>query len=75
MRQSVTELIRSVKPSQATKESDNRHRQYCTQACLLGLIQKHPLDDACLNVNAYCAYKVGNYYALRQKSLAKLILR
>jgi len=75
MRQSVTELIRSVKPSQATKESDNRHRQYCTQACLLGLVRNHPLDDAYPNVKAHRAYRASNYHALGRKSLAKLMSR
>jgi hypothetical protein len=42
---------------------------------LLGLVQKHPLDNACLNVNAHCAYRATNHYALGRKSLAKLISR
>jgi hypothetical protein len=39
--------MRSAKTSQAAKESDVCHRQYCTQACLLGLVRKGPWDDAC----------------------------
>jgi hypothetical protein len=73
-RQSGTERIHSVKSSQATKESD-RHRQYCTQACLLGLVRKHPLDDACPNVKAHRAHGARNYHALGRKSLTKLMSR
>ncbi|KAH8650353.1 hypothetical protein BGZ60DRAFT_421798 [Tricladium varicosporioides] len=74
-RQSGTGQTRSAKSSQAAEQSDVRHRQYCTQACLLGLARKRPLDDACPNVKAHRAHGAGNYHALRRKSLAKLILR
>jgi len=74
-RQTSTRQMHSVKPSQAAKESDVCHRQYCTQSCLLGLVRKRPLDDTCPNFGAHRAYGVGNHHALRQKSLAKLMLR
>jgi hypothetical protein len=74
-RQSGTGQIRSVKSSPAAEESDVRHRKYCTQACLLGLVRKGPLDDACPNVNTHRAHGTGNHHALRRKSLAKLMLR
>jgi hypothetical protein len=67
--------MRSVKSSQAAKESDVRHRQYYTRACLLGLVRGRLLDDTCLNVNAHRAYRTGNEHALGRKSLAKLMLR
>jgi hypothetical protein len=67
--------MRSIKSSQAAEESDVIHRQYCTQACLLGLVRKRPLDDACPNVNTHRAYGAGNYHALGRKSLAKRMLR
>jgi hypothetical protein len=73
--QSNTRQMRSVKPPQAAEESDVLPRQYCTQACLLGLVRKRPLDDACPNVNAHRAYGAGNHHALGRKSLAKLMLR
>jgi hypothetical protein len=74
-RQSSTGQVRLVKSSQAAKESDVRHRQYCTQACLLGLVRKHPLDDTYPNINAHRAHRAGNYHALGRKSLAKLMSR
>jgi hypothetical protein len=67
--------MRSVKSSQAAEESDVRHRQYCTQACLLGLVRGSPLDDACPNVNAHRAHKAANHHALERKSVAILMLR
>ena len=51
-----TGQMRSVKSLQAAEESDVRYRQYCTQACLLGLVRKRPLDDACPNVRAHRAH-------------------
>ncbi|RFU32574.1 hypothetical protein B7463_g3766, partial [Scytalidium lignicola] len=74
-RQPNTGQIRSAKSSQTTEKSNVRHRQYCTQACLLGLVRKHPLDDACPNVNAHRANGTSNYHRLGQKSLAKFLLR
>jgi hypothetical protein len=63
-RQSGTRQVRPVKSSQAAEGSDVRHRQYCTQACMLGLVRKHPLDDTCPNINAHRAQGAGNYHGL-----------
>jgi hypothetical protein len=67
--------MHSAKSSQATEESDIRHRPYCTQACLLGLVRGHPLDEACPNVNEHRRHETGNDHALGRNSLAKLMLR
>jgi hypothetical protein len=74
-RQSGVGQIRSVKTPQVADESNVRHRQYCTQACLLGLVRKHPMDDACPNFSAHRAHRAGNHHALGRKSLSKLMLR
>ncbi|CZT07739.1 uncharacterized protein RCO7_11231 [Rhynchosporium graminicola] len=74
-RQSVTEQIRSSNSSQAAKESNVRNRQYCTQACLIGLVQKGLLNNACPNVSAHRAHGTGTHHALGRKSLARLVLR
>ena len=74
-RQSSTGQMRSAKTSQAAEESDVRHRQYCTQACLLGLVRKYPLDDACPNVNTHRAHGAGTHHALGRKALARQMLR
>lgn len=72
-RQSSTGQMRSIISSDAIKESNVRHRQYCTQACLLGLVRKRPLDNACPNFNAHRAHGTGNHHPFGRKSLAKLI--
>jgi hypothetical protein len=74
-RQSGIGKTRSVKSSEAAKETDVRHRQYCTQACLLGLVRRRPLDDACPNVSTHRAHGADNHHALGRKSVAKLMLR
>ncbi|KAH8799418.1 hypothetical protein F5884DRAFT_758446 [Xylogone sp. PMI_703] len=73
--QSSTRQMRAAKTSQAAEESNVHHRQYCTQACLLGLARGRLLDDACPNVNAHRGHGTGNEHALGRKSLAKLMLR
>jgi hypothetical protein len=63
----------SINTSQAS-ESDVRQRQYCTQACLLGLVQRLPLDEACSNVSAHRAWGLDSHHMLDRKTLARLML-
>lgn len=74
-RQSSTGQMHSAKSSQVVEETDVRHRQYCTQACLLGLARKGPFDNACPNVDAHRAHGVSHHHALERKTLAVLMLR
>jgi hypothetical protein len=63
----------TINTSQATG-SDVRYRQYCTQACLLGLAQRRPLDEACPNISTHRALGASNHHGLDQKNLAQLVL-
>src|SRR5450432_1806448 len=54
--------------------SDVHYRHYCTQACLLGLVRRRLLDEACPNVSVYRSFGAGSHYALDQKTLARHIL-
>jgi hypothetical protein len=63
----------AINTSQAAG-SDVRHRQYCTQACLLGLAGRRPLDGACPNISTHRAIGAGNHHGLDQKTLAQLML-
>jgi hypothetical protein len=64
----------TINTSQAAG-SDVHHRRYCTQACLLGLVRRRPLDEACPNVSAHRTFGVGSHHALDQKTLARHMLR
>ena len=55
--------------------SDVHQRQYCTQACLLGLVRRHPLDKACPNVSAHRVFGNSSQHVLDKKTLVQLILR
>jgi hypothetical protein len=48
-------------------------RQYCTQACLLGLKRGWPLDDACPNVSAHRAHGDGARHAVDARTFAWLV--
>ncbi|KAG4430456.1 hypothetical protein IFR05_014064 [Cadophora sp. M221] len=74
-RQSGIGQMRSIKSSDAVEESDVCHQRYCTRACLLGLVRKRPLDDACPNVNTHRTHGDGIHHGLGRKSLAKQISR
>jgi hypothetical protein len=64
----------TVKTPQTPEQSGiRRHRQYCTQACLLGLVRGRPLDEACPNVSAHRTHKASNCHALEGKTLAQCI--
>ena len=54
--------------------SDVRHWQYCTQACLLGLARRRPLDEACPNISTHRALRASNHHGLDQRTLAQLML-
>lgn len=54
--------------------SDVRQRQYCTQACLLGVVRRRPLDEACPNVSAHRALGAGSHHPLDQKTLAQIMI-
>jgi hypothetical protein len=62
----------AINTSQATK-GDLQQRQYCTQACLLGLTQRRPLDEACPNFFLHRGLGAGSYHVLDQKTLAQLM--
>ncbi|KAL7938344.1 hypothetical protein V8C35DRAFT_150078 [Trichoderma chlorosporum] len=53
--------------------SDIRQRQYCTQECLLGLVNGQPLDQACPNVDKHGDEHIGNleFLKLVQSQLAR----
>ncbi|PSS25711.1 hypothetical protein M430DRAFT_33320 [Amorphotheca resinae ATCC 22711] len=62
----------NVKTPQIPEQNGIRcHRQYCTQACLLGLVRGRPLDEACPNVSAHRSHKASNCHALEGKTLAQ----
>jgi hypothetical protein len=63
----------SINTSQAAG-NDVRHQQYCTQACLLGLAQRRPLDEACPNISAHRALGPSGHHSLDRKTLAQLML-
>jgi hypothetical protein len=58
---------------QSDEQTNTRQRSYCTQACLLGLIRRHLLDEACPNVDAHRIYGTGSYHSLNKKSFVSLI--
>ncbi|KAI9738100.1 MAG: hypothetical protein M1818_005528 [Claussenomyces sp. TS43310] len=65
-------------PSQYGKRSrvndkNIRKREYCTQACLLGLVRGWPLDGGCPNATAHRRMASGNMHGLTQKMLTDLM--
>jgi hypothetical protein len=44
------------------EESNVQHWSYCTQACLLGLVRRLPLDEACPNVSAHRSFGDGSHH-------------
>jgi hypothetical protein len=73
-RSGIRQSSDAINTSQAAG-SDVHQRQYCTQACLLGLVRRHPLDKACPNVSAHRVFGNSSQHVLDGKTLVQLILR
>ncbi|KAK2625378.1 hypothetical protein QTJ16_005747 [Diplocarpon rosae] len=71
VRRSDPRQMQSIESSDVLEESSSRHQQYCTHACLSGLVRNRPLDEACPNFNSHCTYGDGICHTLDQKSLAE----
>ena len=71
-RQARAKQKNSAKSSQADG-STSRQYQYCTQACLLGLVQERVFDDSCPNVSTHRSQGNSKHHALTAQTLAKLM--
>ncbi|KAL8652952.1 MAG: hypothetical protein Q9210_002386 [Variospora velana] len=50
-----------------------QQRQYCTQACLLGLVQGRMIDESCPNAGLHQRGKRGDTHSLRKSVLCDLL--
>ncbi|KAL8917600.1 MAG: hypothetical protein Q9208_007846 [Pyrenodesmia sp. 3 TL-2023] len=57
---------------QASTEKQ-QERSYCTQACMLGLVQQGPIDEACPNAGLHPRGEGGNVHALTGPKLCELL--
>ncbi|KAL8760650.1 MAG: hypothetical protein Q9184_003177 [Pyrenodesmia sp. 2 TL-2023] len=58
--------------SQASSQKQQK-RSYCTQACMLGLVQQGPIDEACPNAEWHPRAKDGTAHALTAPKLCELL--
>ena len=61
--------------TQDSSSDGNQHRQYCTQNCLLGLVQRLALDKDCPNVKLHRQGKKGRTHLLNKEQFSGLIQR
>ena len=69
---------RGGKRQQGTKGSASGQylqRQYCTQECLLGLVQGHALDESCPNARLHRCGKKGRNHLLTKWQFLALVRR
>ena len=52
-----------------------QQRLYCTQACILGLVLRHPIDDSCPNAASHRRSAKGNTHLLTKSKLCTLLRR
>ncbi|KAI4176258.1 MAG: hypothetical protein LQ348_006015 [Seirophora lacunosa] len=66
---------RGVEPVQGEgrRKSKGQGRQYCTQACLLGLAHRLPIDYACPNAASHPRGKEGDTHALTRPALCRML--
>ncbi|KAI4111321.1 MAG: hypothetical protein LQ345_006821, partial [Seirophora villosa] len=60
-------------PGEGRGKNKGQGRQYCTQACLLGLTHRLPIDDACPNAASHPRGKEGNTHALTRPGLCRML--
>ncbi|KAL8707929.1 MAG: hypothetical protein Q9225_007683 [Loekoesia sp. 1 TL-2023] len=66
----------SHKTSSAGKQQQQQQqhqRPYCTQSCLLGLVQRYEIDEACPNASLHPRGKQGNSHSLTKGKLGELL--
>ena len=86
--ESISIPSKRVSPGTNTRRGENRrqgtqdsslggyqHRPYCTQKCLLGLVQKSTLDDDCPNASLHRQGKKGRRHLINQQRLSELVQR
>lgn len=62
------------KPSHKTSSvGKQQQRPYCTQSCLLGLVQRYAIDEACPNASLHPRWKQGNSHSLTKGKLGQLL--
>ncbi|KAL9596728.1 MAG: hypothetical protein Q9219_005603 [cf. Caloplaca sp. 3 TL-2023] len=62
-----------TQPNSGSSKHKSQQRQYCTQACLFGLVHRLPVDDACPNAASHPRSAKGKTHALTRPRLAKLL--
>ncbi|KLJ11677.1 hypothetical protein EMPG_13137 [Blastomyces silverae] len=56
-----------------SSQTRNQTREYCTQACLLGLVWRTALDEDCLNVSAHRADCYGREHRISVEKFRRLV--
>ncbi|PGH03013.1 hypothetical protein GX51_04331 [Blastomyces parvus] len=65
-------LVEASTNSPISSQSGNQTREYCTQACLLGLVRRTALDEGCPNVSAHRAGRYGREHRITVEKLRRL---
>ncbi|PGG96751.1 hypothetical protein AJ80_09795 [Polytolypa hystricis UAMH7299] len=66
-------LVEASTNSPISSRTRNRTREYCTQACLLGLVRRTALDEDCLNGSAHRAGGHGRQHRISVKPFRSLV--
>ena len=59
--------------TQDFSSAGSKHRQYCTQRCLLGLVQRFALDNDCPNARFHRQGKRGRTHLLNRQQFCELV--
>ncbi|KAL8910055.1 MAG: hypothetical protein Q9171_004633 [Xanthocarpia ochracea] len=70
----IRESRRQASSSSAALEN-HQQRQYCIQACILGLVQRHAIDESCPSAQLHPRGKRGDTHSLTKPVLRQLLRR
>lgn len=59
--------------TQGSSSGENRHRPYCTQKCLLGLVLRFAMDEDCRTAKLHRQGKKGRTHLLNKQQFGELV--
>jgi len=72
---STTRARNRQRGTRGGSSAGSQHRPYCTQKCLLGLVQKSVLDPRCPNTRLHRQGKTGRMHLLKKQQFSELVQR
>ncbi|KAI4120290.1 MAG: hypothetical protein LQ338_007120 [Usnochroma carphineum] len=68
-----TQSKQQKQPKPSSSSGRQQRREYCTQACLLGLVRRHPMDKTCPNIKLHPRSTKADTHVLTAPKLCEML--